>query len=381
MPPARTDPDRLFVKDGFKHYRRTYSLTEVRWGLVVLAILVGTGVYVWWRGQHPDPELFGGGALAGGTENPPAASADRGPVPADLAAKGWSEGDMSQFTADNLYVKINGRADYFLSKGFERLYFVPLRGGAEDDAPTVDVEIYDLASPANALGAFSGESKDGAPESTAAGLKVYSRNALFFTHGPLYVRAIGSEESEVVTAQLRRVDEVFAAVAGDAAGDKPWAYALFEGQLGLSPGAISYARENAFSFEFARDVYSARYDDDAQVFVMATGSEAAATALAAEFVGGFESYGEDVGDGWIEDKYIHTVSTAVAVERWVLGVRGAPDVARGKALLAELTEAFGKLDAAVKDKAVPAEIGNGNEGGDDGQEQEHGREGEIGEEY
>ena len=353
LPPVRHDPERLFVKDGFKHYRRTYSLTEVRWGFAVLTILVAVASYIWWRGQNPDPELLGGGSLTGSGDLPGAA-ATRGPVPDGLAAEGWSEGGISQFTAENLYVKINGRADYFLSFGFERLHFVPLRAGSDDEAPTVDIEMYDLATPANALGAFSGEAKEGEPESTAAGMKVYSRNALFLTHGPYYVRAIGSEESAAVTAQLTRIDEAFAASAGDVATEKPWANELFEGQLGIPPGAVSYARENAFSLEFARDVYSARLDDDTELFVTAAGSADAATALTAKFIEGFASYGEELDGGWVEDKYIQTVATAVAVDKWVLGIRSAPNVERGTELLTSLRAGFDKLPDDVKARAVPA---------------------------
>jgi hypothetical protein len=171
---AREDDDRLFVRDGFKHYRRTYSLAEVRWGFAVLGGLVLTVGWVGWTGRRPDPALYAA-ALSGGA----AAAVDRGPVPVGLAPAGWREGAISAFGADNLYVKIDGRADFFLSKGFEQLYFVPLALG--DEGPTIDIEVYAMGSAANALGAFAGERGEGDPAEPIAGggMRRSARNALY----------------------------------------------------------------------------------------------------------------------------------------------------------------------------------------------------------
>ena len=50
--------DRLFVKNGLRHYRRTYSLTEFRIGLLILVALACIAGWVAWRGPQADPELF-----------------------------------------------------------------------------------------------------------------------------------------------------------------------------------------------------------------------------------------------------------------------------------------------------------------------------------
>ena len=71
--------------------------------------------------------------------------------------EGWSEGAVTAFDKDNLYVKINGRADFFLSKGFSQLFFVSLSKSDE----TVDIEMYDMGSPTSAVDAFSAERREG----------------------------------------------------------------------------------------------------------------------------------------------------------------------------------------------------------------------------
>jgi hypothetical protein len=338
---SRSDPDRLLVRDPWRHYRRTYSMKELRWGLAVLAALVAIAVWIAWKGDQVDPSLFGGSALpASATPN----AIDRGPVPTGLASPGWSEDAISQFDADNLYVKINGRADYFLAFGFQRLYFAPLRYGADEEV-TVDVELYDLGTAANALGAFSGESKEGdAFTASDTGMSHLARNALFMARGQYYVRAIGADESETVQAQLRHLRDVFErTLEGEAL---PWAYGLFAGKLGIGPDRVEYSKQNAFSFGFASEVYVARLDDDTELFVVQRDSAEAAGELAQQFVDGFLKLGseaEGLDDApWVEDRFLGTLATAVAVDRWVVGVRGAPNHERGFGELGRLREAIGE---------------------------------------
>jgi len=190
--------------------------------------------WIAWKGRHPDPSLFmleTDLAQAG-----VAAAADRGPVPAPLAAPGWTEGDVSLFDSDNLYEKIDGREGYYKSFGFERLYFVSIVS-TEDSQAAVDIELYDLGNAANAVGAYSGERSPGV--STAAsesGLTHIERNAMYLTRGRFYLRAIGSEESPRVRTQLERLQGIF---GSELPGEPlPWGYALFVGRMGVDPGAL-----------------------------------------------------------------------------------------------------------------------------------------------
>ena len=91
-----------------------------------------------------------------GTPSPAAPAAPRGTLPAGLAAEGWTEGPVAQFDETNLYVKIDGREDYYKSFGFKRLLFVSLSRN-ENPEVTVDIEMYDLGESPNALGAYAGE--------------------------------------------------------------------------------------------------------------------------------------------------------------------------------------------------------------------------------
>ena len=68
---GKSGEDRIFVRDGFRSFRRTYRVREVYFGAGTGAVLVGIVGWVGWKGAHPDPSLFdmsaalSGGATAG----------------------------------------------------------------------------------------------------------------------------------------------------------------------------------------------------------------------------------------------------------------------------------------------------------------------------
>lgn len=382
----------------YRHYRRTYSVREVWAGVAVLGLLALFGGWVAWRGAHPDPELFadpltllpngtagdvvdassspkgatsGAEKLAGSPAAPAApvspSRADRGALPAGLAAPGWTEAAPSRFGAANLYEKINGRADYFLSRGFTSLTFVTLSSAASKGT-LVDVELYDLSSPENALSAFSGERPPEVKAATASGTSSYvARNALFLSRGPFYVRAIGSDESPAVLAALEHLRATLAAgLAPGAGAERPWAQALFQDALAVPADRVTYQAENAFSFGFAKNVHVATLaDGETELFVAAAPSPAEAAALASRFAKGFAGYGETVslgGESWVKDRYLGGLSRAAAVGTFVVGVRGAPKADEATKALAALRKGVSALPAGVVARAVAAASKKGAKG-------------------
>ncbi|MDH3216125.1 MAG: hypothetical protein OEN01_07530 [Candidatus Krumholzibacteria bacterium] len=340
---ASKNADRIFVRDGRRLYRRKFSVTENRLGILILFVLASILLWVAWKGANPDPTLF---MLETDLAQPGVAKAvDRGPVPTRLAGAGWSEGAISQFDQDNLYVKINGREGYYKSFGFERLYFLSILS-IEDEQTAVDIELYDLGNAANAVGAYSGErSPEVTPVADDSGMMHMDRNALFLIRGRFYLRAIGSGESPEVRSQLEHLRSRF---QSELPGEPlPWGYALFVGRMGMDPGALSYALENAFSFGFARNVYSAALQDDAELFVTPAGSKDDAEALARRFLDGFRQYGTDEGD-FVKDRYLGTYATAAVAGGWVVGIRGATDTGKAR-------EAVTELVATIKEFPLPTD--------------------------
>ena len=340
-PPKRYDPNRLFNREGFVHYRRRYSKTEWRLGFAVGLGLLLVLLWVLHRGGQADPQLFaafvrprssrGTPTLTpkSSAQRAPAKAPARGPLPVGLAPQGWKEGPIAVFDPTNVYIKIDGREGYYKSFGFQQLHCATLQEASGER--TIDLELYDLASAKNALGAYGGEQGAGQKSTyEPSGVSRIARNALYLARGKFYLRAIGSDESPQTRSALVALKGTFFNAAGLGGSALPWAYRLFGG-LGITPSQITYFKENAFSFEFGRDVYAARIDSaGSQLFVVATAGTKAAHSLAARFLKEFGSYGERVagpkGEHWIKDRYIGALSTARAVRRWVIGVRATPDL-------------------------------------------------------
>jgi hypothetical protein len=167
-------------------------------------------------------------------------------------------------------------------------------------------------------------------------------------------------------AEVRRLLDVFRrAIPGE---ELPWGFAFFSDQLKLPASAVTYVKSNAFSLGFARDVYKvslspADSKEDMEAFVVALADAEAAKAMAAQYTEGFGSMGKAAGQGpggvkWVEDEFLATFSGASAVERWVVGVRGAPTRARAAAELERLRQGIGALPEAVRARAVPSPVGD-----------------------
>jgi hypothetical protein len=405
------DDERIFVKDGFRSFRRTYKVGEVYWGAATGVVVLGIVGWVTWKGAHPDPSLFDmSAALEGAAPNQlPAVddtqrragqrmgaprtnaesaesgdqeAADRGPLPVGLAAGAWREGKLGAFSADTMYVKIDGRAGYFQAFGVKSLHTLTLEGPASGDAPSsVDIEAYDHGEARNAIGAYNGERPPGIESTVEQGSTFHvDRNAAFLARGRYYVRFIGSDESAAVVAEVRRLLDVF---RRELPGEElPWGFAFFGDQLKLPASTVTYVTSNAFSLGFARDVYKASLSpadskEDLEVFVVALADAAAAKAMAAQYTEGFGSMGKPAGQGpgavqWIEDEFLATFSGASAVERWVVGVRGAPSLERAKAELARLREGIAALPEAVRARAVPSAVSDEGEESAPGEPAEEG---------
>ncbi|MCK4340510.1 MAG: hypothetical protein KAY37_02155 [Phycisphaerae bacterium] len=120
----------------------------------------------------------------------PSAEVDN-PFPA-LGLAGWrAPQQVGRFTADNLYAKIDGRAEAYM-----KFHVVGLTFGRyhfERDAErTVDVYWYDLGAPANALGIYKSEEAPGA-RSVVLGRAGYQvGGAVFFCKGSSYVQVLPS---------------------------------------------------------------------------------------------------------------------------------------------------------------------------------------------
>ncbi len=102
---------------------------------------------------------------------------------------------VERFGTDDLYVKIDGRADALLRFHVVGLTFGTYTGGS-DPAQSVDVYWYDMGAPANAEAAYQSEIAPGVT-SIAVGAAGYQiGGAVFFWKGASYVQVLPSQPDE-----------------------------------------------------------------------------------------------------------------------------------------------------------------------------------------
>lgn len=415
--------DRIFNPSGRRHHRPRYSSREWRVGLFVLAALALLVGWVLHRGAHPDPALFalpdslvatageqaktaaaklaaveaeraaanvrpataggepgwalgaeaagGAPAGAGGAVGAAAALAASGsaasswaPFPADVAAGDWSvAGGVETYGADNAYVKIDGRDEFYKAFGLRSLACLALAGPGGDGA--IDLELFQLGSTADAAGALLAEAGERAAEVAEAGgaLRRLAANAGFLARGDRYLRVLGEDESPATRREVARLLDCVGRSLP--ASELPWAFALFGLRLGVPAGRVAYQGEDAFSFAFAREVYSAPYAEGGGEWFVTRGDAfpGGAPALAQQFADGFASYGEREAPlalpggavaSLVRDRYQNLLTAVAAAPPFVAGVRMARDRAEAESQLARLLSQLDGLDLPAAALAAPA---------------------------
>jgi len=163
---------------------------------------------------------------------------------------------IQTYTAENLYEKINGKADFYLDSGFKVLStrrFI----SKDDDSLFFELYVYDMTTTRNAFSVYSTQRRPqvhGLPD-MQFGYK--TSNALYFAHGKYYIELVGSSES---TQLSRAIVETAQKIQANLVIDKPDIPELaFFPQENLVPGSIKLYLTDAFGFEGLTDTFAAGY--------------------------------------------------------------------------------------------------------------------------
>lgn len=194
--------------------------------------------------------------------------------------------ELEVYDPENLYEKINGKADQYLESGFEKLStqrFV----SKEDENLWMELFIYDMANTRNAFSVYSLQRRADADTISffepSFGYK--TSNALYFCQGKYYVELVGSAESKqlfdaiIKTAQNIKTN---LAVRNDVGIPE---LNLFPTE-GIIPGSIKLHLKNAFGFEKLTDTFTARYkvnDVTITAFLSKRSSSESADAIAESY--------------------------------------------------------------------------------------------------
>jgi len=103
--------------------------------------------------------------------------------------------EPEEFTAETLYVKINGKADLYLQSDFSKLSSVRFQD-SQDQSLWGELFLYDMTSARNAFAVFSRQRRAGAENLDVTGFSYKADNVIVFAAGKYYVEIIAASESE-----------------------------------------------------------------------------------------------------------------------------------------------------------------------------------------
>jgi hypothetical protein len=280
-------------------------------------------------------------------------------LPTPPILEDWDYLEMPQtYNRENLYDYMNGKARAYLDYGFVRLDHAQLaRRGQPVSSPgtgasiaaglarsVVDVDVYDMGSPAGAFGIYALERGEDLPLHYRKRLGYMVGSARFFWKGRHYVTVTSADGSpgtidaiNAISTQLER------SVPVDSEGVPLLAAFPAEGKV---PESEQYFAINLMGHEFMGGGFTARYSERGNRFRLFLSAKESPTAAKSayqklrselsengKFTGEFRGIGESVFQA--QDNYLGNwlVSSSGS---YVLGVAGFQDDALARKLLIQL---------------------------------------------
>lgn len=223
--------------------------------LVRLVVLVSLGAYVAVSAQEEDYESRPDGTILVTDEmlKPTETIAN---ALAITPPDGWSrDGEVERFVPANLYDKINGRSELYMSYDVVGMAWAQFRRAGSTD--TVEVFLYDMGKPLHAFGVYSVEREADAMPVPLGRAGYRTGTDLPFWTGPYYVVVQGIDESRPVQdAVLAIAQALDQRLKG---GDEPlWGLAVLPRQNRLDH-TLQYFLVDALSLDFLQNTFTVEY--------------------------------------------------------------------------------------------------------------------------
>jgi hypothetical protein len=201
---------------------------------------------------------------------------------------------LETFNAQNLYEKIDGRAESFLQynvQGMAYAYYHPLG----DDSSEAQLYIFEMGDPLKALGKYGSE-KPSDVTSIPMGSEGYtSAGSTFFYLGKYYTQIVTTKDDAKIAAFSLELAKRVAASQQSTGAGSPTPGPVADGRAAPGPETIfkllpaepkrsgaKYVAQDVFGYSFLSDVFMADYEDGDvkwQGFVRAYESPEAAKAV------------------------------------------------------------------------------------------------------
>ena len=211
-----------------------------------------------------------------------------------MVPKGWEIMDgVKKFTPDNLYLQINGRAEFFLSYDMLSMTFASYIHKS-DETQFMDISVYDMGKPSHAFGVFSSE-RTRADESLRLGRAGYRSGSNYFIwKGRYYIRIMASYNTEPMRRLGMKLAHKLTSTLIDT-GESIWGLRAMPLE-DLIPDSVQYALRDAMGLDFMTHTYTANYRLGSEV-VTAFLSRKKDMGSAEKILSKYAAYGKQFGRG------------------------------------------------------------------------------------
>lgn len=298
--------------------------------------------------------------------------------------KGWvvgksGEKHLETFNAENLFEKIDGRAESFVQYsvvGMAYTYYHP----AGDESNEVQIYIFEMADSLKALGKYGSEK----PESVKlipVGTEGYSSaGSTLFHAGPYYTQIVSTrDDKEFADFALEIAKKVAAQQKPAQAVAGSQKFSTADSLFGLLPDksgktAPKYVAEDVFAFSFLTDVFMADYKDGKDTwlgFIRPYQTPDAAKEVLEKYTKTVKQDGAKTSEAKYEgadqvliSENIGLVDVVFRKGNSVGGINGATDKAKAEAFVKEMVKSVpATLPPLESDsKPKPKADGDGGEG-------------------
>jgi hypothetical protein len=256
------------------------------------------------------------------------------------------------FTADNLYDKVDGKADLYLTAGFVGLQCQRLALKASNDV-WMEWFVYDMGTLPQAFSVFSLQRRAEAQTLDLTPFAYQTQNSLYFVSGRYYVEAITAMPTEPMMAAMRAMARLFVAVHPPGAAEIP-ELKLFPPE-NLKAGSQGLQIVDAFGFDQFTNVFTAKYrvpngatNAEVLAFLELTKTSAAAAALRDAYRsfllanGGKEIESPDAASLGKPINFMDSIEIVFAESNVLAGVHAAPDAVSPAKVARQLADSLRK---------------------------------------
>ena len=324
-----------------------------RWvGFIILLCLVGIAAGVYHKQFSFNPAvLVATTAAPAPAAIKPVATAPNDSLPTlppELSALSAPE----TFTADNLYDKVDGKADLYLTAGFVGLQCQRLALKATNDV-WMEWFVYDMGTLPQAFSVFSLQRRAEAQTMGLTPFAYQTQNSLYFVSGRYYVEAVTAMPTEPMMAAMRAMARQFVAAHPPGAAEIP-ELKLFPPE-NLEAGSQGLQIVDAFGFDQFTNVFTAKYhvpggatNAEILAFLELTKTPAAAAALRDAYRsfllanGGKEIESQDAASIGKPIEFMGNFEIIFSQDNALAGVHAAPDAASAAKVAQQLADSLRK---------------------------------------